>query len=149
MKEAIMFMSTIPAGDVTASHALDDANAHRYSNDTQALYRMVHDLRGLVMHERAEAADLRSRAYQHRLNTRGVATADDRWCAARDLYDDAEAALHDADAALAATRGAPEADAERAYREMRADLERAFFEFRQAHRELSVLVAIYLRAVAI
>ncbi|HEY5927579.1 MAG TPA: hypothetical protein VIV11_38105 [Kofleriaceae bacterium] len=147
MKQAIMFASTFPASDASSA-TLDDANALRYSADTQQLYRMVQELRALVLHERAEAADLRSRVYQHRLAAAAVETTDDRWRSARDIYDDAEAALHDADCSLAAVRGAPETDAERAYRAARAELERAFFEFRQAHRELSVLVAIYLRASA-
>jgi hypothetical protein len=142
MKASTMFAATLPAGEA-ASAAVDDANARRFSADTQALYRLVQELRTLLVHERAEAADLRSRAYEHRLATRTAATTDERWNAARDLFDDAEEAARDGDAALAAARGAAEADAERAYRQARIDLERAFFEFRQAHRELSVLVATY------
>ena len=145
MREAMMFAATLPAGNESA---LDDANARRYCSDTQALYRLVQELRVLVMHERAEAADVRSRVYQHRLSAPGVETTDDRWRSARDVYDDAEAALNEADAALATARGAAERDAEDAYRAARVELERAFFEYRQAHRELSVLVAIYLRACA-
>lgn len=141
MKQAVMFASTVPAGDHGPSHALDDTNARRYSADTQALYRLVNELRVLVMHERAEASDLRERLRPYLGGEHQT-----RWRSAQVTVDDAEDALHEANAALAAARGAPEGDAERIYKDARVSLERAFFEFRAAHRELSVLVAIYMRA---
>ena len=141
MKQAIMFASTIPTGDAKAGHALDDANARRYSADTQALFRLVQELRVLVMHERAEAADLRERLRPYLDGEHHT-----RWRSAQVTVDDAEDALHEANAALAAARGAPELEAERIYKDARVSLERAFFEYRAAHRELSVLVAIYMRA---
>ena len=144
---AMMFSVTLPAGDA-ADAALDDANARRYSVDAQALYRLVQELRALVKHECAEALELRGRLAAHRHTHPRDASLDGRWSSTEDLLLSAEESLHQACAVLAAGRGAPELEAERVYRAARCELERAFFEYRQAHRELSVLVAIYLRAVA-
>jgi hypothetical protein len=135
----MMFASTIRAG----GDALDDANARRYSRDTQELYRLVEQLRTLVVHEAAEALDLRDR-----VRDSGNSALDGRWSSTEDLRLSAEEAHHEANALLASVRGADEVAAERAYKQARAELERAFFEYRQAHRELSVLVAICIRAAA-
>jgi hypothetical protein len=115
---------------------------------THSIYRLVTELRTLVKHECAEALELRDRLAEHRRTHPRDASLDGRWSSTEDLLLSAEESLHEANAALAAVRGAPEADAERAYRHARCELERAFFEYRQAHRELSVLVAICLRTTA-
>lgn len=111
----------------------------------QSMERLVMELRTLVKHESAEALELRDRLAETRRTHPRDASLDGRWSSTEDLLLSAEESLHEANAALAAVRGASEAETERAYRGARAELERAFFEYRQAHRELSVLVAIYLR----
>jgi hypothetical protein len=117
-------------------------------SDTQALYRLVQDLRTLVNAERAEAIDARDQLAPHHAVFSQSAANESRWQCAQDTLAAAAEAERAATCALATVRGAPEPHAERAYRDARVELERAFFEFRQAHRELSVLVAIYLRAAA-
>jgi hypothetical protein len=120
MKQAIMFASTLPAGGC----ALDDANARRYSRDTQELYRLVQQLRTLVVREAADLEELRAAI---------------RSSSTEDLLASAEESQHEADALLASARGVEEVAAEHAYKQARLELERAFFEYRQAHRELAAL----------
>ncbi len=139
MTRPMMFASTIRAG----GDALDDANARRYSRDTQELYRLVQELRTLVVHEAADAIELRDRLREDRDRA-----LDTRCSSTEDLLLSAEEAQLEANALLASVRGADEAAAERTYRLARAELERAFFEYRQAHRELGVLVAICMRSAA-